>query len=322
MKTQEYTDLLLQEIHKIFVGKDKQLRLMIMAFLSDGHILLDDFPGTGKTTLVKTMALALGLSESRIQFTPDLLPSDIIGTTIFNQSTNSFTFKKGPVHTQILLADEINRAIPRTQSALLEAMEEGQVTVDGTTMTLPEHFCVIATQNPVERESTFKLPAAQMDRFFLRISLGYPDEAEEISIISNLGTAIPYDRICPVGTIEDLHSVTDEISRVLVSEPVKTYLVRLVQHTRNHPGLLQGASPRASRALFRGIMTWAAMAGRDYCIPEDVQAIWSAVMEHRIVLTNEALYQKQTGADILSQILTDTPVPPEKEEFFHAAKAE
>ena len=240
-----YTDRLAAETEKIIVGKRHQIQLILTAVLSGGHVLLNDLPGSGKTTLVRTLSLALGCGYRRIQFTPDLLPSDIVGMTVYNQKTQEFQLVKGPVHTNILLADEINRAIPRTQSALLEAMEEGQTTIDGTTIALPQPFLVMATQNPVERESTFMLPAAQMDRFFLCLSMGYPELEEEVAILKHLGDRTPFEEVEAVTGPELLLALREEIRQVQVSELCSRYLVELVQKTRSHPWLKQGASPRA-----------------------------------------------------------------------------
>ncbi|WP_409969563.1 AAA family ATPase [Bengtsoniella intestinalis] len=234
---------MLKETEKIMVGKDKQIRLMVLSILSGGHVLLEDMPGLGKTTLIKTLSIVLGCDFKRIQFTPDLLPSDIVGMNIYNRQTGGFEMLHGPVMTNILLADEVNRAIPRTQSALLEAMEERQVTIDGTTYPLPAPFVVMATQNPVESESTFKLPAAQMDRFLIRLSLGYPTVEEEMSMLKILGDQIPFDTINPVVTPEKVLELQAAIEQVRVSDEVSTYIVSLVQKTRDNPFLKAGASP-------------------------------------------------------------------------------
>ena len=318
MKTvADYANRLMEETEKIIVGKRDQIELILAAVLTGGHVLLNDLPGSGKTTMVKTLSLALGCSFRRIQFTPDLLPSDIVGMTVFNQKTLEFELVKGPIHTNILLADEINRAIPRTQSALLEAMEEGQTTIDGTTLSLPQPFLVMATQNPVERESTFMLPAAQMDRFFICLSLGYPNEEEEMEILRNLGTRIPFETVGAVADPQTLLDLRAEIAGVQVSESCSRYIVELVQKTRSHPLIRQGASPRASRSLYQGGKTYAAMQGRDYVRPEDIRRLWEPVMSHRIVLTSDARFQKKTEAEILAEILEETEAPPRKKELFH-----
>lgn len=307
---------LMKETEKIFVGKKDKIELILMAIFSGGHVLLDDLPGSGKTTLIKTISKALGCQFDRVQFTPDLLPADVTGMTIFDQKANDFRLVKGPVFTNILLADEINRAIPRTQAALLEAMEEKQVTIDGQTLELPKPFFVMATQNPVEMESTFALPAAQMDRFFIRLSLEYPDIAEEMEIIEHLGMGTDYAKIQAVVSPEVLVSLKEELEDVHVSEALRSYIVRLVHETRHHPDIKIGASPRASRSLYQGAKSYAAMQGRDYAIPEDVQQIFYAVLSHRIQLRNEARYGKKTTEDVLREILTQTKVEGSIEELF------
>lgn len=307
-----------EETSKIIVGKEDKISLILMAILSGGHVLLSDLPGSGKTTLVRTLSIALGCDFKRLQFTPDLLPSDIVGMMVYNQKAGDFELRRGPVHTNILLADEINRAIPRTQAALLEAMEEGQTTIDGETLRLPDPFFVLATQNPVEHESTFMLPAAQMDRFFLRLSLGYPTESEESLILENLGSRTPYEIVETVASPEMLRALREETAAVHVSQALRDYIVALVGKTRTHPALKLGASPRASRSLYQGAKTWAAMQGRSYALPEDVQAIFLPVMNHRITLTGDARLKKLTPEAILSEIMNQTDVPPSKKELFHA----
>lgn len=316
----EYTKRLEQETEKIIVGKRHQIDMILMTIFSGGHVLLNDLPGSGKTTLVKTLSLALGCDFRRLQFTPDLLPSDIVGLTVFNQKSTEFELVKGPVHTNILLADEINRAIPRTQSALLEAMEEGQTTIDGQTLPLPQPFMVLATQNPVERESTFMLPAAQMDRFFVCLSMGYPTAEEEMQILTHLGDGTPYEEVEAVVTPEILKELRREAASVQISEHCNKYIVELVQKTRTCPLLKQGASPRASRSLYQGSKAYAAMQGRDYVIPEDIKTIWLPVMAHRVVLTSEARFQKKTAEMILEELLLDTEVPPYRKDLFNERK--
>ena len=309
------TGRILEQVEKIVVGKEEQTRLMITAILSQGHILLDDLPGVGKTTLVKTLSIALGCQFKRVQFTPDLLPSDVVGMNIYDQNSNAFRRMDGPVMTNLLLADEINRAIPRTQSALLEAMEERQVTIDGETTPLPAPFVVMATLNPVEFESTFRLPAAQMDRFFLRLSLGYPQREEEARMLRGVGDEIPFDQVEAVTSAEELVTVQEQIRAVTVSDSVLDYLVSLVSATRDHPLIRMGAGPRGSRALFRGSKTLAAMAGRDFITPDDVQQLAVPVLAHRLVLSNEARLAGEDAESLLTKLLQTVPVPPSRREM-------
>ena len=319
MTIKECTRLIKEETSKIFVGKDDQISLILMSVFVGGHVLLDDLPGSGKTTLVKTLARALGCGFRRIQFTPDLMPSDITGMTVFDQKSAEFRHVKGPIFTNILLADEINRAIPRTQSALLEAMEEEQVTIDNDTYALPKPFFVLATQNPVERESTFMLPWAQMDRFFVRLSLGFPDKDEEKRILSSLGDEVDLSVVNAVTGPEQLIGMREEIRSVFVSDFVKQYIVDLVQATRDNKDLESGASPRGSIYLYQGGKSLAAMNGRDYVTPEDIQQIFLPVLSHRVRLSRAAQYAKRSADDVLSDILGKTAVPPEGQERFDAA---
>lgn len=306
----EIVSSMLKETEKIIIGKQEQIELILLSILSDGHVLLEDMPGLGKTTLIKTLSIVLGCEFSRIQFTPDLLPSDIVGMNIYNRQTGQFQMLQGPVMTNILLADEINRAIPRTQSALLESMEERQVTIDGQTQTLPNPFVVMATQNPVESESTFKLPAAQMDRFLVRLSLGYPSLAQEMSMLQILGDKIPFDTIHPIASPEIIQQLKEQIETIHVSDEVTEYIVTLVQKTRENRMLKSGASPRASRALYKMGKAHAAMLGRDFVTPDDVQHIALPILAHRISLSGEARIAKKTEETILYDILESVPVPP------------
>lgn len=314
---QACTQALIKETEKIFVGKKDKIELILMAIFSGGHVLLDDLPGSGKTTLIKTLSKALGCHFERIQFTPDLLPADITGMTIFDQKTNDFRMVKGPVFTNILLADEINRAIPRTQAALLEAMEEKQVTIDGATLVLPAPFFVMATQNPVEMESTFALPAAQMDRFFIKLSLDYPDMQEEMTILDTLGMGTDFSVIQAIASPELLLSLKQELETVHISDALREYIVKLVHATRNHPDIKIGGSPRASRSLYQGAKSYAAMQGRGYAIPEDVQHIFDAILSHRIQLKNEARYSKKSVSDVLKDILESISVEAANEELLN-----
>ncbi len=314
------SDQIIAQVQKVVVGKETQARLMVTAILSQGHILLDDLPGVGKTTLIKTLSIALGCQFKRVQFTPDLLPSDVVGMNIFDQSSGRFQRMDGPVMTNLLLADEINRAIPRTQSALLEAMEEHQVTIDGESVPLPAPFVVMATQNPVEFESTFRLPAAQMDRFFLRLSLGYPTPEEEARMLRGVGDAIPFDQVEAVTSADELVAIQQQIQSVAVADSVLDYLVALVSATRTHPLIRMGAGPRGSRALYRGSKTLAAMAGRDFVTPDDVQQLAVPVLAHRLMLTNEAKLAGQDAQSILTQLMDTLPVPPSRQEMLHGAR--
>ena len=306
-------------IQKVIVGKDEVVELMLCAMIARGHVLLEDVPGTGKTVLAKSLAASLECGFARIQFTPDLLPSDVTGMSVYNAGTGAFEFKKGPVFTNILLADEINRAVPRTQSALLEAMEERQVTIDGETLPLPTPFVVMATPNPVESESTFRLPAAQMDRFLIRLSMGYPAPEEERRMLFSLGDSIPLDGLETVTSPEELVAAQDSLSQIRVSLEVAGYLVSLVGATRSHPMVRMGASPRASRALFRAARAWAAMAGRSFVTPDDIQALIHPVLAHRLLLTNEARLSGVTADGVLDQIAAQLPVPPAAGDEFHGA---
>ena len=306
----------LEETEKIIVGKRDKIRLIIMAVLAGGHVLLDDLPGVGKTTLLKTLSIALGCTSKRVQFVPDLLPSDICGMNIYNQKTGDFQVVEGPVMTNLLLADEINRAIPRTQSALLEAMEERQVTIDAETLPLPKPFLVLATENPVESESTFRLPAAQMDRFLIRLSLGYPAAEEETRMLQNLGDRIPFETVETVTCAEELVKLQDQAAQVYVSDAVAAYIVALAGATRSHTDLSMGASPRGSRGLYRAAKVWAAMEGRDYVTPDDVQYLAVPVLSHRLLLTGQARFSGKSAESVVREVLSSVEVPPRTEEMF------
>jgi len=316
MNIPECTKAMVAETEKIIVGKSSQIRLILMTLLAQGHILLDDLPGVGKTTLVKTLSRVFGCESRRVQFVPDLLPSDITGMNIYDQKSGEFRFLPGPVSTNILLADEINRAIPRTQAALLEAMEEKQVTIDGVSVPLPAPFIVMATQNPVESETTFQLPAAQMDRFLIRLSLGYPTREEERDMLKNLGDDIPFDSVNTVTDTAGILEMQKEVFAVSVSDDMAQYIVDLVAATRSHALVRMGASPRASRALFRAAKAWAAMAGRSFVTPDDVQELAVPVLAHRLMLTNEARLTKKSAESIITDIVAALPVPPAREDLF------
>lgn len=319
MDIKKLADSIQAETEKIIMGKSDKIRLLIMAILADGHVLLDDLPGVGKTTLVKSLSLSLGCGTGRIQFVPDLLPSDIIGMQIYNQKTGDFELRQGPVMTNLLLADEINRAIPRTQSALLEAMEERQVSIDGNRIALPVPFLVFATQNPVESESTFRLPAAQMDRFLIRLSMGYPSAAEEKHMLNVLGDAIPFSSVNAVADAETICKAQEEISKVFVSEAVLDYIVALTHATREHAQLSMGASPRASRALYRASKAWAAMEGRDFVIPDDVKYLAHPVLEHRLVVKSSSRYSGVSAGTVIDEILAKVDSTPTEEAILNEA---
>ena len=316
-RIQELGRQILAETGKIIIGKERQVKLTLVALLSQGHILLDDLPGAGKTTLVKTLSIVLGLESRRIQFVPDLLPADILGMNIFNQKTGEFQLMRGPIMTNLLLADEINRAIPRTQSALLEAMEEEQVTIDGETYPLPRPFVVMATQNPVESETTFQLPAAQMDRFLVRLSLGYPSPEEEQRMLDTLGDGIPFSQVRTVTSGEELLRLQEEVREVFVSPEVSRYIVELTAATRRDPMARMGVSPRGSRSLYRAAKAWAALEGRDFVTPDDVQLLAHPVLDHRLLLSNEARLSGLTAEKLLDSTLAEVPVPPAAEELLH-----
>jgi MoxR-like ATPase len=299
-------------ISRVIVGKQPAVELLLVALLTQGHVLLEDVPGLGKTTLAKSLARSLGCHFQRVQFTPDLLPSDVTGVSIFNQKTTEFEFRPGPIMAQIVLADEINRAGPRTQSALLEAMEERQVTVDGVTRPLPRPFLVIATQNPIELEGTFPLPEAQLDRFLLRLSLGYPDAGEEREILRRFRTAEPLEELEPVASGEQVVALGSVCRRVHVSEPMESYILALVRATRESPAVALGASPRGALALYRCAQALAAMRGRSFVIPDDVQALVVPTLAHRLMPSGQSRLRGKAVADILREVTTKVPVPVEE----------
>jgi MoxR-like ATPase len=302
---------LTQNIARAVVGKAQAVELLLVALICEGHVLLEDVPGVGKTLLAKAMARSLGCSFKRIQFTPDLLPSDITGSQVFDQRTSTFEFRPGPLFANIILADEVNRATPRTQSALLEAMEERQVTADGVTMPLPRPFLVLATQNPIELEGTFPLPEAQLDRFFLRLRLGYPTEDEESAILQRVADADPLAEVAPVLGADDKEQLRSSVARVHVADVVRAYLVALVRATRGRAGLNLGASPRASLALFRGARALACIRGNSFVRPDDIKALAPAVLGHRIILSAEARLKARDAEAVVAEILSAVKVPAE-----------
>ena len=285
------------------------LELCVLVLVAEGHLIIEDFPGVGKTVLAKSLARSLDLSFSRLQFTPDLLPTDVTGVNVFNQKMNEFEFKPGPVFGNVLLVDEINRASPKTQAALLEAMQERQVTIEGTTYTLDRPFLVVATQNPIEYEGTYPLPEAQLDRFTARLSLGYPPLAEEARMLAEQTTEPPLDRLGAVATRHDVLGAIEEARDVYVEESVGRYVVSILRHTRESERLALGASPRAGIALLRMAKARAVAKGRDYVLPEDVRAVATAVLSHRVILAPEARAAGTTAEDVVRGALAETPVP-------------
>jgi MoxR-like ATPase len=288
-----------------------------MAIFCGGHVLFDDLPGTGKTTLVKVLARVLGSKFSRVQFTPDLMPSDILGMSVFNQKAGDFEIRLGPLMTNLFLADEINRAIPRTQAALLEAMEEQQATIDSQTFSLPSPFLVMATQNPVEMESTFNLPIAQMDRFLIRISLGYPNHSEELKMLRVTGDEIPLDSVKQVLDDSKVTAIQKRIREVTINESVLDYIVSIVEATRTDKRFRLPAGPRGSRALYRAGKTWAAMHGRDFVTPDDIKEIALPVLCHRMTLSQEALLEGWDDKGLMTEILSLVKAPMSKEEILN-----
>lgn len=306
---QSTADRVIDNVSTVIVGKQSAIELVVIALLSSGHVLIEDVPGVGKTTLAKSIARSLGLTFNRIQFTPDLLPSDVTGVTIFNQQTSEFEFRHGPVMSQIVLADEVNRATPKTQSALLEAMEENQTTVDGKTYALPDPFLVFATQNPIEYEGTFPLPEAQLDRFLMRVSLGYPDREHELQILGDRQHEQPIDTVQQVIDANDIRSIQEAVQHIYVDELVSGYIVDLIRATREHPDIYLGASPRASLGLFRSGQALAAIRGRGYVVPDDVKHLAEAVIAHRIIVSPAARIRNIDTRNIVSDVLTSVPVP-------------
>jgi len=296
-------------IEKVIIGKRPQLALALSAYFCEGHILLEDVPGVAKTMFARALARSVGCTFKRLQCTPDLLPSDVTGVSIFNQKSAEFEFRPGPVFAQTLLADEINRATPRTQAALLEAMAERRVSVDGQTYVLKPPFLVLATQNPIDQEGTFPLPEAQLDRFLLRLRLGYPDEADEEEILARFESANPLDDLTPVVTAEELARLADSLRQLHVSPSVRSYAVKLVRATRDEASFELGASPRASLALFRSARAHAAIDGRDYVLPDDVKAMAPHVIPHRLILSTQARLRGRETHEILAEILEQVPVP-------------
>ncbi|MBX5455877.1 MAG: MoxR family ATPase [Thermogemmatispora sp.] len=299
----------IRNVESVIVGKAEAVTFTLIAVICRGHVLIEDVPGVGKTVLTKSIARSIGCSFKRIQFTPDLLPTDITGVSIYNQKTGNFEFRPGPIMAQIVLADEVNRATPKTQSALLEAMEESQVTVDGRSYPLPEPFMVMATQNPIEYEGTFPLPEAQLDRFMMNISLGYPSPADEINILNSQQHHHPLEDLQQIMTAEELLEIQKQIRAIHVDQSIREYIVAITNATRNHGNIYLGASPRGSLALFRAAQALAAIRGRNYVIPDDVKMMVKPTLAHRIIVTPAARVRSVTSSAILDEILQTVPVP-------------
>jgi len=300
---------IVDNMSKIIVGKEKASRLLVISLAAEGHVLLEDVPGIGKTTMAYAMAKSVGLSFNRIQFTPDILPSDITGFTVFNQKINDFEYRSGNIMSNIILADEINRTSPKTQASMLEAMEEKQVTVDGKTYKLPKPFMVIATQNPVEYMGTYPLPEAQLDRFLMKISIGYPTKTEESSILYRFQKSNPLHDLKPVASLEELTELQAHVRNVRVDESLAAYIVDLVTATRKHDMVSLGCSPRASLSLFRAAQAAAVYDGRDFVIPEDIRDLAVPVLSHRLVLKQEAKIKRITNESIISEIVSRQTIP-------------
>ncbi len=300
---------IVENIGRVIIGKEEVVELLLVALLCEGHVLMEDIPGIGKTTLAKALARSLDCSFKRIQFTPDLLPSDVTGIFYFNQKTQEFEFRPGPVFANIVLADEINRATPRTQAALLEAMQERQVTVDVKTFSLPRPFLVIATQNPIELEGTFPLPEAQMDRFLMRLRLGYPTEEEEEEILLRYQESDPLPDVKPVVNTTTLLQMQEVVRRVRVAEPVRKYIVQVARATRQHPAVTLGVSPRGTLALFHTAQALAALRGRAFVIPDDVKYLAGPVLTHRIHISPQTRLRGRTPEEVVREIIDEVPVP-------------
>jgi MoxR-like ATPase len=300
---------IIDNVERVIVGKHEAVQSTVIALLCEGHLLIEDVPGTGKTMLAKSVAKSLGCNFRRIQFTPDMLPSDVTGISVFNQKTLEFEFRPGPVMAQIVLTDEINRATPKTQSALLEAMEERQLTVDGVTYPMERPFLVLATQNPIEYEGTFPLPEAQLDRFMMRVHLGYPNNQDEITMLDNQQFTHPVTRIEQVVPTEELMAAQEQIKSVHISDLIKEYIVSLVNVTRKHPDVYLGASPRGSLALYKTGQARAAIAGRDYVIPDDIKALAIETLAHRLIISPSARIKNVDPRSVVQEILDSTPVP-------------
>ena len=309
MSDRAVAQALLDGLGEVILGKPDALRLLVVGVLADGHVLLEDVPGVGKTTLARALARSLDLEFRRVQFTPDLMPTDILGTSVLRPADGTFEFRPGPVFANVLLADEVNRASPRTQAALLEAMSERQVTSDGSTRKLPQPFFVVATQNPADFEGTYPLPEAQLDRFLLRVRLGYPAEEEELAMLFGQRLSHPLDAMTSVTDAASLRAMQRAVREVQVADPVARYLLQLVRSTREHPDLALGASPRGALALFRSAQAEAWIAGRDFVTPADAQRVAPAVLGHRLQLAPQAAYAGRSRAQVVDEVIEAVPVP-------------
>ncbi len=308
-EVQDVANRIIANVEKVIIGKDREIRMTVVALLCEGHLLIEDVPGVGKTMLARAIARTVGSTYRRIQFTPDMLPSDVTGVSVFNQKTLEFEFRAGPIMAQIVLSDEINRATPKTQSALLEAMEERQVTVDGTTYDMSRPFLVLATQNPIEYEGTFPLPEAQVDRFLMRIRLGYPLKAHEINILGLQALMHPIENLETTVSVEELSQAQSAVREMYVDDSVKEYIVDLVATTRDHPDVYLGASPRGSLALFRAARAWAAIDGREYVLPDDIKLLAEATLAHRLIVSPSARIKNVDASQVIEDALAQTPVP-------------
>lgn len=307
----EELEALFNELSKVVIGRNKELKLIFTALLTEGHVLLEDLPGTGKTTMAKAFAKGLDCLFTRIQCTPDILPSDVLGGSIFNPKTGEFHFRKGPVFTNVLLVDEINRTLPRTQSSLLECMEERQVSIEGKTYLLASPFIVLATQNPIEMEGTFSLPEAQLDRFLMKLKLGYPSQKEEELMLEQVGDEIPYEEIESKFNSEQIQVLQRQCKEIYVHPQIREYITLLANETRKNPLISVGVSPRASKLLYKTVKTWAFLDGRDYVIPDDVKEMIKPVWNHRLILKTEAHINDTKPEEIIEKIINKIPVPKE-----------
>ena len=309
MRSTAQVDKIIANIEQVVVGKRQEIELSLVALLAGGHVLLEDVPGVGKTMMVKALAKSIGARFKRIQFTPDLLPSDVTGVSIYNQKTQEFEFKEGPIMANIVLADEINRTSPKTQSSLLEALEEGNVTIDGETHLLDQPFFVMATQNPIEYAGTFPLPEAQLDRFHVKIRLGYPQFDEELEVLNRLENQHPIEQLEPVIDTAELLTLKEQVSAIFADQDVKSYLIRIVHETRDNPYIELGVSPRGSIALMKAAKALALVNGREYVLPDDIKRLAVPVLAHRMILSTQARMSNQTAENIIEQILDRVDVP-------------